>query len=697
MKRLLKILLVLLLVLILAVGALLVFFDPNTLKPRIEAMAREEGVALTIEGDLGWQLWPSLGVEVNGVRLASPDAPDAPIARLERAGLSLAIRPLLGGEFEVHRVGIDGANIDLRVDANGRGNWEFLLPDEAAGVQEPAVDESEKSPLQLGVERLYLSDSSLSYVDERSGQDISLSDFNLELTGFNLLGDPMDLSLSWRGRFSDGETTLDLGGELQQPLELSADMSRLALPDGRLDLVLGEGSATSRLRADYQLELTGLDGELRYSGELALAEFSPRKTLIALGQTPPETASPDVLQRLSLDANFGGSASAMAVDTLTVQLDDTRLAGRFAITDFESAAMELSLTGDRLNADHYLPAPVDEDEVPEGPEATGDEELIPLELVRALNLQLSLELEQLVIAQMLLSQLQLQLAAADGVVELRRFDAVAYEGDIATTGQLDARGETAQLRLDGDLRELQLAPLMSDLELDEDIRFSGALNADLQGTSRGVTYNELLAALESQAQFNGVQVRAEPLNVEQRFCELATLVSSGESIERDWPPYTEMRRLSGQAKVADEVLTLESFSAGVEQLALNARGTINLASGAFDFTLPLTLEDESTSEDGCTLRSNYWVDRSLSLLRCRGELATLDPLSDCGPDSRGLRDLTADFAEHRLREQHGERIDEGEQRLEQEKERLRERLRERVGDEDTERLEDALRGLLRGE
>src|SRR5690606_15886550 len=80
-----KSILVIIALLVVLVIALVLFFDPNMFKPRIEAMAREQGVALEINGDLGWRLWPSFGVEVNDIRLAAASAPTLPIAQLQQA------------------------------------------------------------------------------------------------------------------------------------------------------------------------------------------------------------------------------------------------------------------------------------------------------------------------------------------------------------------------------------------------------------------------------------------------------------------------------------------------------------------------------------------------------------------------------------------------------------------------------------
>jgi AsmA protein len=82
-------------------------------------------------------------------------------------------------------------------------------------------------------------------------------------------------------------------------------------------------------------------------------------------------------------------------------------------------------------------------------------------------------------------------------------------------------------------------------------------------------------------------------------------------------------------------------------------------------------------------------------LRCKGSLATLNPVNDCRPDSKGLTSLTKDFAEFKLREKHGDKIDAAEKKLDDKKDELRKKLDEKVGIEtEGKKPRDLLKGLI---
>jgi AsmA protein len=125
----------------------------------------------------------------------------------------------------------------------------------------------------------------------------------------------------------------------------------------------------------------------------------------------------------------------------------------------------------------------------------------------------------------------------------------------------------------------------------------------------------------------------------------------------------------------------------------------------YDFFLPLKLvkdtttavaEGVSTSEKGCSITSNYWADRGMSLLRCKGSFAAINPAKDCRPDKEALVELTKDFAKYKLLEKHGEKIEAKKAELKEKKEELIKKLDEKIGGEGSaEKAKTLLKGLFK--
>lgn len=723
MKLFIKSILVIIALFVILVIALVLFFDPNMFKPRIEAMAREQGVALEINGDLGWRFWPSFGVEVNDIRVAATSAPTQPIAQLQQASLLLAIKPLLSGDIIVHHLLVDGAAIELSVDAQGTGNWEALTADAPSNedtttpATEPATTDTADTEtadggsesMQLAVEKIGLHNSSLVYRDEQTGQHITVQDIQLDIDDFNLQGQAFNMTLSLLTRIGDTtQTTDELAAEisLAHQLQLTQTLDAAQLTDGQLSLEI-KGEQSAALNASYTLSVTDIQNEPELNGQINVNSFNAKKLLRSLG-SEITTAENYALTEVAFKTSFKGNTQAVAFDPLEITLDKTTISGTAAITDVSTSALKLVMKGDQINVDDYL-APSEEENAATASTATGDEELIPLETIKTLNADISVDFSQVTVADIPLKNVTLRTTAKNGLVTLSTAQADVYNGLVAAKGNLDGRGDTAIIRFDGKVDNVQLEPFFADMELNENINFTGAINATASGNTRGVTFNQLLDALVANANISGAQVRFYPLNIEQKFCQMINLVNRADAPQKEWPEFTQMKDLSGKITMAKRVITVESFNAGIAQLMLGTTGTVNLASDQYDFQLPLKLIPSettttsdgettaaATSAQGCIIGNNYWLNRSLSLLRCQGSLAEMNPVSDCRPDSKALTSLTKDFAEHKLREKHGDKIEATEKKIDAKKDELRQKLNEKLGgDGEESKAGGLLKNLLK--
>ena len=125
-----------LLLIVIGLGfALTHLFDPNDYKDEIQQLARDKAnLELQLKGDIGWSLFPWLGLELTDATLASADSPDQPFANLRLLGLSVRVLPLLRREVQMSDIRVDGLDLTLQRDDKGRGNWE--------GVGQPAKREA---------------------------------------------------------------------------------------------------------------------------------------------------------------------------------------------------------------------------------------------------------------------------------------------------------------------------------------------------------------------------------------------------------------------------------------------------------------------------------------------------------------------------------------------------------------------------
>lgn len=169
-------------VLVLVVGAAVVLMsmDFDQYKPQIAAEVKKAtGRDLAIEGKLRLNLLTlNPGLAVDGVRFANATWGSRPdMAQIKRFEVKVSIMPLLSGTLDVDRVVIEGADILIERDANGRGNYEFMTETKPAAAPAPTKPEETAKGggmPALAVREITIKDSRLTYKDAKAKQPLVL-------------------------------------------------------------------------------------------------------------------------------------------------------------------------------------------------------------------------------------------------------------------------------------------------------------------------------------------------------------------------------------------------------------------------------------------------------------------------------------------------------------------------------------------
>jgi AsmA protein len=689
MKKLLKIIGIIVLLILLAIVGLIVFVDPNQFKPSIESLAKKQGVALSIQGDLSWKLWPSIGLGAEGVTLGSLVESEKRLAEVEQMSLLLAVAPLFSGKFQADHLLVSGAKVELVVDAKGNSNWSFLTDSKTTEVEAPA--NASESSLDLNIQKISIEKSQIAYADQATEQKIQFSDFNLSLTDVNTQQQEFPVSLFTAISIqSKAEPEMRLLVDAGNKIKLDKKLTAVEIIDGKIKLGI-ESKQSVSIPISYDAVIKNLQNNLSYTGRLSLEEISLSELLLAL-DIALDTANPDAASKFSFSSLFEGDDKKIALNEIKLRLDESHFDGSIAVTDFSKTAIKANLNGDKLNLDDYLPPPTEEEAAQ--PESTTDTAL-PLDSLRSLNLNAKIQLQELIIKKLKLTALDWKLLAKNGMLE-QQLNGQTYSGKVLFKNQMDVRRETANLTFDAALESVQVNQLLDDLFEHDKEKFDlqGAIHLRALGGANGATVNQVFKSLQSNATFSGAELRITPINLQKQFCKLVDLVNKNPESNQQWQDLTKLTEVSGSIKLRDEKIVIDSFKAGVENLLLSSTGQIDLAKDKYDLLLPFKLlksatttgEEISTSQQqgqGCVIGDTFWAEKGMSLLRCKGKLSGMDPLSDCGPDKELLLDITKDYAEYKIKKKHGAKIEEKKQevktKIEDKKKKLFDKLQKKLG------------------
>ncbi|EJM44813.1 hypothetical protein involved in outer membrane biogenesis [Pseudomonas sp. GM33] len=387
-----------LLLIIVALGfALTHLFDPNDYKDEIRQIARDKAhIELTLNGDIGWSLFPWLGLELHDASVATMVKPTEPYADLQMLGLSVRVLPLLRREVQMSDVRVEGLNLRLTRDKEGHGNWEDIgkLPatagTDATGTPPAATEsapetgaaaEKPPQPIRLDIDSLTVNNARVEYTDERTGKNFSAESIQLS-TG--AVHDSVNIPLKLTAFLSANQPALRVRTELNGELRIARALQRYQFEDMKLSgevtgdplqgkavtfsaqgqLVLDRAAnvaewtgikvSANQLRALGELKVNDLDKTPQVSGGISIAQFDLAKFVDSIGQKLPAMAEGS-LSKVELVSRLAATPTSLALDDLNLKVDDSTFSGRIAVEDFAKQSLRAVLKADTFNVDRYLP------------------------------------------------------------------------------------------------------------------------------------------------------------------------------------------------------------------------------------------------------------------------------------------------------------------------------------------------------
>ncbi|MCU7236581.1 AsmA family protein [Pseudomonas peradeniyensis] len=734
-----------LLLIIVALGfALTHLFDPNDYKDEIRKLARDKAhVELTLNGDIGWSLFPWLGLELHEASIATLNNPKVPFADLQMLGLSVRVLPLLRREVQMSDVRVEGLNLTLTRDANGHGNWEDIgkplpqptvagapasTPAEAPAAAPANAEASERS-VKLDIDSLTVNNARVLYTDEKAGQTYGAESIQLS-TG--PVHEGANIALKASAFLSASQPNIKARTELTGELRFDRKLKRYNLEDMRLsgetsgeplagktltfvaqgqvlvDLAANVASwsglkvSANQLRALGELNVRDLDNAPQVSGGLSIAQFDLRTFLDGIGHPLPATADPGAFKKLELVTRLQSTQNSLALEDLAVKLDDSTFTGRVAVDDFAKQALRVRLKADTFDADRYLPAKSEEAKgasaarqaevkqqeatavagagttpLPDAPTqvAWSNDKLLPVDRLRALDLQADLSFGALTLDKLPISDAQLTASGQAGLVTLQTLRGGLYNGTFEAKGTVDVRPAVPQIGVNTKINRVPVEHFIKRESPDQTPPVKGLLTLNSDLTATGNSQKALVDTLNGNASFtinDGVLVNA---NLEQQLCQaIATLNRkqlSGEQRGKD-TPFQELR---GSLVVRNGVASNPDLKARIPGLTVNGHGDLDLRVLGMDYNVGVIVEGDQRAMPDPACQVNERFAGVEVPLRCRGPLEL--GAKACRLDQDGLGKVAAKLAGNRL------------------KDKIDEKLEEKLGDKVSPELKDALKGLFK--
>jgi AsmA protein len=586
------------------------FVDPNEYKDRIaHAVRSSTGRDLSLPGRITLSVFPSISLELGPASLGNlPGFGEEPFASVKHAALQVRLLPLLRKQLEIGRVEIDGLDLRLRKNSAGVGNWQ--TPGHSGSA--PGTSAASGAPAALrDIAGVSITDSRISY------QDMSAAHINLDVGRFASGADvpvrvKLDLTpgagaqpvgIDGHFVFTAGAqqryrlAKLDVEGTVHPtaggralPWKLSAsradvDLEAQTLRVADLGAQLGAAHIALRLAGSSIVDAASLAGSFR------LDPVSPRELMSQLAVAAPETRDPKALGKISAMGELAYGENKVQLSKLDVQLDDSRLGGKIAVTNLATKAIAFDLALDRIDLDRYRPPVQNHPQPVATSSAQGSKS--STDVLKTLQMDGTFALQAATFAALHVSDLHLTVHAKDGVTHLAPVTAGLYGGQYAGEVTLDDRGEILQSRLEQTLSGVDVASLLKDFTKSQ--RFAGRGTITTSLTARGSGGDEVLKSLNGRATANLDHGAVEGVDLWFEINRAMSLVQKQAMPAGSSSGRTKFDSFKVSADIANGLASTKDLNIASQNLHVTGQGSTNLVTQAVSYQLNAALSQQGAA------------------------------------------------------------------------------------------------------
>jgi AsmA protein len=514
---------------------LLVVFDLNDFKAEItNKVEQQTGRELQIAGDIGWTIYPSLGVSLTDVKLSNPKG-FAPEQMLEVSELTaaVALMPLFNKDLQIQQLHLDGVTANLVTRKDGSSSMDGLTADKTTATTETGPATSQQLQLQdLSISNLQLNLLSEGSPDQRlSLKSLKLSDFKANEWA------PLDFELV----VLSGQTQLDVKGSAQ--LQLSENNQLVQLKNFVVET-----------------DFTGVPvKQLSLETELTLA-----------------------LDKKQLEWQWK-----------KLQLDEIKGSGQLSVNYAKQAVIKLDLQLDEVDTASYI-----SDNSAEQAGTTAQQSSVEPDLsaLRQFDLDLKLAVKTLKAAGLHTENLQLALTNKAGLVQIQNASADLYQGKVLAKATLDARKTPVSYSFNKQLSGLALRPMLID-GADIDL-LSGTAKLTIEGKGHSLLPEQIKKNLLATGSFEVTDGSLYGVNIAQMIRNAKATLKNEAQTGDNSEQRTDFSSLTGSFNLTDGVLTNPDLKMAAPLLRLAGKGSANLLNEELDYQLSTALVNTSKGQGG---------------------------------------------------------------------------------------------------
>ncbi|MFK5984927.1 MAG: AsmA family protein [Pseudomonadota bacterium] len=565
--------------------------------------------------------------------------------RVNKIAINASIIPLVQeNRLEVGKIILDQANIFLIKDKQGTTNWDSFISaiagepsankkPSASNKKEPAAaNKSQFDMPEIQIEGVEINNSIVSYDDYSSGQHLKLEKLTLTISELKE-NKPIDIEFSTlfdskeqqlKGDFSiKTHAIINIKQQLYQlqQTDLQLNVAGPSIPGGKnhtqlsadidLDLVKQLLTIKSINLDSYKLHITGdmhitdLITNPQFNSQIELAAFSPKELSKRLQLSLPKMKNDKLLNNASIKLSLAGNAKQLKLTTLHAVLDDIVINGSASIKNLQNPSYQLNLDINKLHLDDYaLVAAVSDPKAKtiiaakgkkplanKKPVATqtanAKQALIPVELIKSLNVNGQLKIGELLSNGIKMSNIILTLKSNKGLLILDPVQSDFYKGKLKLKTTLDVRKKTPKISLTQDFNQIDLGQLLLDVTGTQE--FTGRANISSQLTTQGNFQKQLIKNSNGKGKFLITDGHIAKLDIMHTLRAAHAIFYGKTAPTKQQESNTSFTELKGSIDIKNGVVTNKDLFSKSPVMQLTGAGSADLVKEYLDYTLKIML------------------------------------------------------------------------------------------------------------
>jgi AsmA protein len=600
----------LILVAIVAIGILVTAISPNKFKPMIvQQVFKHTGRELVIDGDVSWTFFPAVGLKVGHMVLNNPAGFKEKIfAEIDHVTVGVKLLPLLHAKIESTGASLQGLKLNMIKNVDGKTNWQDLQaptgsvsdatnltvtskttvvssskkdgsPD-APQVVTKEESSSQKVDFSLDIPSLDVSDSQVTWIDEKAKQSVTISHLEMHARDISL-NHPFAISTTFNFDAKNPTITGDMS--LDGNINLDLDKEQYVINGLKVSIRTHQGGKniatdfTGSLIADMPQQTISFKNFKSHISNIPGIKDAADVTAQVVVNLGKQTVTLTELGARIANLALSGNVNITGLNTVP------EAKGHLQAAPFDLKKLLRAIGQDTPALDMAKMVTADFDFT-----ASGAKTALP---IQAVTLQGKVKVDELQAAKLKASNLNIQLRLQNGILEFLPVTASLYKGTVVSQMKITLTSPVPQISAQGKLTSVQAEPLLQDLgSQGSKIKLKGAANVDLQITTSGMSADVVVRNLNGTSRISFQNGQLTGINI-------GNMIDSAYAFLKRQPApsgsedATNFGDLTATAVIRNGIITNNDLSVTGPRFDTKGQGTIDLVNQKINYLLQTTAKN----------------------------------------------------------------------------------------------------------